>query len=78
MATDNFHAVLPRLETSRDPLATDEDVDLVFQTRQKGRYFLKTSTEVGAQEGSVVSAIDAGRLNHMTNFLLEYPRPLKK
>lgn len=59
LATDNFSSVLPRLESSRGPLATDEDVDLVFQTRQKGRYFLKTATEIGAQEGSVVSAISA-------------------
>ncbi|KAH8110299.1 surface antigen-domain-containing protein [Phellopilus nigrolimitatus] len=51
--TDIFAAVLPRIQASRDALASSGDVDLVFDTRHKGRYFLKTSTELGDQEGSV-------------------------
>ncbi|KAI5118902.1 hypothetical protein M0805_002818 [Coniferiporia weirii] len=53
LETDVFSAVSPRLEASRDTLARPGDVELVLQVRQKGRYFLKTSTELGDQEGSV-------------------------
>ncbi|KAL5476991.1 hypothetical protein ACEPAI_3177 [Sanghuangporus weigelae] len=53
LETDLFHYVLPRLEGSKDVLAQPGDVDLILQTRQKGKYFLKTATELGNQEGSV-------------------------
>lgn len=53
LETDLFHYVLPRFERSKDVLAESGDVDLILQTRQKGRYFLKTATELGNQEGSV-------------------------
>lgn len=79
LATDNFSSVLPRLEASRDVLASEGDVELVFQTRQKGRYFLKTATEVGSQEGSVVSIYLASRYSHQaSNKTVEYPRSLAK
>ena len=52
--TDIFALVEPRLEAARSYLAREGDVDLVFKTKPRGRYFLKTSTSVGDQEGSVV------------------------
>ena len=53
-ATDLFKSVYAVIEPSRDPLAAAQDVDLVFKTKEKGRLFLKTSTEFGNSEGSAV------------------------
>ncbi|KAK1226033.1 hypothetical protein PQX77_010992 [Marasmius sp. AFHP31] len=50
--TDIFHAVEARLERAKDALSSPEAVDLVFKTREKGRFFLKTSTELGNNEGN--------------------------
>lgn len=53
--TDLFHSVHAKIERSQDHLAKDGDVDIVFTTREKGRYYLKTATEFGNSEGSLVS-----------------------
>lgn len=53
--TDLFHSVHAKIERSQDHLAKDGDVDIVFNTREKGRYYLKTATEFGNNEGSLVS-----------------------
>ncbi|KAA1476565.1 hypothetical protein DENSPDRAFT_843549 [Dentipellis sp. KUC8613] len=50
--TDIFSDVNAKIERSREPRAGPNDVDVIFQTREKGRYFLKTSTEVGNNEGN--------------------------
>jgi len=49
-----FQAVEAKIERSRDVMASDEDVDVVFKTREKGRYFVKTATEMGNEEGNAV------------------------
>ncbi|KAH9896670.1 surface antigen-domain-containing protein [Cubamyces lactineus] len=49
--TDLFTQVEAVIDRSRDALAHPEDVDVVFLTREKGRYFLNTSTQVGNNEG---------------------------
>ncbi|CCM00441.1 uncharacterized protein FIBRA_02473 [Fibroporia radiculosa] len=49
--TDLFKSVEGRLEPSRDALAQSGDVDVVFKTLEKGRYYLNTSTQVGNNEG---------------------------
>ncbi|TFY51820.1 hypothetical protein EVJ58_g10363 [Rhodofomes roseus] len=49
--TDIFQTVEARLEGSRDFLARPGDVDLVFRTRERGRFYLNTSTQVGNNEG---------------------------
>ncbi|KAI0077621.1 hypothetical protein K474DRAFT_1661556 [Panus rudis PR-1116 ss-1] len=49
--TDIFESVVAKLERSRDVLAQPGDVDLVFKTREKGRFYLNTSTQVGNEEG---------------------------
>ena len=54
--TDIFQSVEARLEGSRDFLARPGDVDLVFRTRERGRFYLNTSTQVGNNEGGAVSA----------------------
>ncbi|PCH45027.1 hypothetical protein WOLCODRAFT_165558 [Wolfiporia cocos MD-104 SS10] len=46
--TDIFQAVDARLERARDML---DAVDVVFRTRERGRLFLSTSTQVGNNEG---------------------------
>lgn len=53
LETDIFASVVPKIETYNDPSARPGDLALVLQTRQKGRFFLKTATEVGDQDGSV-------------------------
>ena len=53
--TDIFHFVHPQLERSQGPLALDGDIDVIFKTREKGRLYLNTSTEVGNGEGNAVS-----------------------
>ena len=55
--TDVFHTVEAKIERSRDAMAEDGDVDIVFKTREKGRYFLKTATEMGNAEGNAVSIV---------------------
>ncbi|KAH9922450.1 surface antigen-domain-containing protein [Amylocystis lapponica] len=49
--TDLFQSVDARLEASRDALARAGDVDVVFRAREKGRFYLNTSTQVGNNEG---------------------------
>lgn len=55
--TDLFHSVNARLERSHDNLASPDDVDVVFKAREKGRFFLSTSTELGNEEGTAVFAL---------------------
>ncbi|KAL0580908.1 hypothetical protein V5O48_001102 [Marasmius crinis-equi] len=50
--TDIFHTVEARLERAKDALSSPEAVDIVFKTREKGRLLLKTSTELGNNEGN--------------------------
>jgi len=38
-------------------MANTGDVDVVFRTREKGRYFLKTTTEMGNGEGNAVCVL---------------------
>ncbi|KAI0938849.1 hypothetical protein AcV5_000440 [Taiwanofungus camphoratus] len=49
--TDLFQSVEAKLESSRDIFAQEGDVDIVFKTREKGRFYLNTSTQVGNNEG---------------------------
>lgn len=51
---DIFHSVSVKIERSKDELYPPEAVDLVFKVREKGRFYLKTSTELGNNEGSAV------------------------
>lgn len=54
LQTGIFTTVEPTIEKTKDVLADFGDVDILLRAKQKGRFFLKTSTEVGDQEGSVV------------------------
>lgn len=38
-------------------MTSDGDVDVVFKAREKGRYFVKTATEMGNGEGNAVRII---------------------
>ena len=53
--TDLFSQVQVIIDRSRDALAHPDDVDVVFLTKERGRYFLNTSTQVGNNEGGAVS-----------------------
>ncbi|KAH7921552.1 hypothetical protein BV22DRAFT_1038526, partial [Leucogyrophana mollusca] len=50
--TDIFQSIDAKIERARDILAKEGDVDIVFNTREKGRFYLKTATELGNSEGS--------------------------
>ena len=56
--TDLFSQVQVIIDRSRDALAHPDDVDVVFLTKEKGRYFLNTSTQVGNNEGGAVSTLN--------------------
>ena len=51
---DLFKSVQARLEPSAEPAAKPGDVDVIFTTPERPRFFLKTSTEVGNSEGNAV------------------------
>lgn len=53
---DIFQTVGAKLEASRDVWAQPGDVDVVFKAKEKGRFYLSTSTEVGNNEGGAVRA----------------------
>ncbi|KAH9017087.1 surface antigen-domain-containing protein [Lactarius deliciosus] len=50
--TDLFQSVQARLEPSAEPASKLGDVDVIFTTHERPRFFLKTSTEVGNSEGN--------------------------
>ena len=52
--SDIFQTVHARLEPSVDTTAKPGDVDVIYTTRERPRFFLKTSTEVGNSEGNAV------------------------
>lgn len=55
--TDIFHSVEAKIEKSRDALAGEDDVDVVIKARERGRFFMKTSTEMGNGEGNAVGSL---------------------
>ena len=52
--SDIFQSVEAKIEKSQDALARDGDIDIIFKTCEKGRFFLNTSTEVGNGKGNTV------------------------
>lgn len=52
--SDLFTQVEAIIDRSRSALASPDDVDVVFLTKEKGRYFVQTSTQVGNNEGGAV------------------------
>lgn len=54
--TDIFSAVSASLEPPQSGLASPHvgDVDLVFKTKERGRWYVSTATEVGNSEGTAV------------------------
>lgn len=54
--TDLFSHVEAVIDRSRDVVAHPDDVDVIFLAKEKGRYFLNTSTQVGNNEGGAVSS----------------------
>ncbi|KAG5651012.1 hypothetical protein H0H81_010230 [Sphagnurus paluster] len=60
--TDIFQSVDARLERSQDELSPAGSVDLVFKTREKGRFYLNTATELGNNEGN---ASATGRIRNL-------------
>jgi outer membrane protein insertion porin family len=52
--TDIFTSVEAHIDCPRDSLASPGDVDVVFKTRERGRWYVSSATEVGNNEGSAV------------------------
>lgn len=52
---DIFQSVEAKIEKSRNLLSREGDVDVIFKTREKGRFFINTATELGNGEGNAVS-----------------------
>jgi len=52
--TDIFTSVEAHIDRPRDNLASPGDVDVVFKTRERGRWYVSSATEVGNNEGSAV------------------------
>ncbi|PBK71716.1 mitochondrial protein [Armillaria solidipes] len=61
LRTETFSSVEAHIEKARDEIAGPRDVDLVFKTRERGRWFVKSATEFGNNEGS--ASITARMLN---------------
>lgn len=51
---DIFDSVNVILDTSKDPFAAKDALDVIFQVKEKSRFFLKTGTEIGNGEGNMV------------------------
>jgi hypothetical protein len=52
---DIFDSVNVILDTSKDPFAAKDAIDVIFSVKEKSRFFLKTGTEIGNGEGNMVS-----------------------
>ncbi|KAF8962336.1 surface antigen-domain-containing protein [Flammula alnicola] len=50
--TDIFSSVEAYIDRPRDILAQQGDMDLVFKTKERGRWYVSSSTEVGNSEGT--------------------------
>ena len=55
--TDIFKSVDAYIERSRDPLTTENDLQVIFKAKEKGRVFLNSSTQFGNNEANGVSRI---------------------
>ncbi|KAG5725897.1 SAM50-like protein SpAC17C9.06 [Termitomyces sp. T112] len=60
--TDVFHSIETLIEHPRDASLSTSDVDIVFKVREKGRFFLSTSTELGNNEGNAAAT---GRIRNV-------------
>jgi len=56
-STQLFKSVHPEIMKSQRPDATVRDVDVLFRVQERGRLFLKSSTEVGNGEASAVCLV---------------------
>lgn len=54
-ATDLFRTLSARIERSAD--GPPGDVNIIFNVTEKGRFFIKTATEIGNSEGTAVSPL---------------------
>ena len=55
--SDIFAAVNADLERSRGPMSQPGDIDVIFRTKEKPRMYMKTSTEIGNNEGGAVRRV---------------------
>lgn len=72
--SDIFQVVHARLEPSADTTTKPGDVDVIFTTRERPRFFLKTSTEVGNSEGNAVRIHTIPRVPYLSQKSSLLPR----
>lgn len=58
--TNIFDVVQPRIEISKDILSKYGEVDIIIKTKEKKKWFLRTSTELGENGGSAVRILFDG------------------
>jgi hypothetical protein len=61
--TQLFKQVIPELQTPKDVMASVEDVDVVFKVEERGRFSLKSATEVGDGDATAVGHFAPGAMN---------------
>jgi hypothetical protein len=61
--TQLFKQVIPELQTPKDVMAGVEDVDVVFKVEERGRFSLKSATEVGDGDATAVGHFVPGEMN---------------
>lgn len=72
--SDIFQTVHARLEPSADATTKPGDVDIIFATRERPQFFLKTSTEVGNSEGNAVRIHSIPRMPYPSQEPSLFPR----
>lgn len=56
-STQLFKSIHPEIIRSQQPDATVRDVDVLFRVKERGRLYLRSSTEVGNGEASAVCPV---------------------
>ena len=56
-STQLFKSIHPEIMRSQRPDATVRDVDVLFRVKERGRLYLRSSTEVGNGEASAVCPV---------------------
>lgn len=66
--TDIFASLDAYIDRPKDPLSESPDaIDLVFRTKERGRWYVSSSTELGNSEGSAVRPFIYLHVSFMVN-----------
>lgn len=70
---DIFDHVQVLLENAsdNDPLAVPDSVNIVYKVKEKSRVFIKTGTEIGNNEGNMVTRYERNDLTRINLYIIE-------